>query len=111
MIDEVLFAGYLKKRPIELVKATTCDIKVPAHAEFILEGYVDLEEERLEGPFGDHTGYYSLADMYPVFHLTKSHAKTPHLSYNHCWQATDGGLLSWQSNGAYFPSSHENSMS
>ncbi len=71
MIDEVLFAGYLKKRPIELVKATTCDIKVPAHAEFILEGYVDLEEERLEGPFGDHTGYYSLADMYPVFHLTK----------------------------------------
>ncbi len=71
MIDEILFAGYLKKRPVELVKALTCDIKVPAHAEFILEGYVDLEEERLEGPFGDHTGYYSLADMYPVFHLTK----------------------------------------
>ena len=71
MIDEILFAGYLKKRPVELVKALTCDIKVPAHAEFILEGYVDLDEERLEGPFGDHTGYYSLADMYPVFHITK----------------------------------------
>jgi len=71
MIDEMIFAGYLKKRPIELVKCVTNDIHVPAHAEFILEGYVDLEEMRLEGPFGDHTGYYSLADMYPVFHLEK----------------------------------------
>lgn len=71
MIDEMIFAGYLKKRPVELVKCVTNDIYVPAQAEFILEGYVDLEEKRLEGPFGDHTGYYSLADMYPVFHLEK----------------------------------------
>lgn len=71
MIDEMIFAGYLKKRPIELVKCVTNDIYVPAHAEFILEGYVDLDELRLEGPFGDHTGYYSLADYYPVFHLEK----------------------------------------
>lgn len=71
MIDEMIFAGYLKKRPVELVKCITNDIYVPAQAEFILEGYVDLEEKRLEGPFGDHTGYYSLADMYPVFHLEK----------------------------------------
>lgn len=71
MIDEMIFAGYLKKRPVELVKCVSNDIFVPAQAEFILEGYVDLEEKRLEGPFGDHTGYYSLADMYPVFHLEK----------------------------------------
>lgn len=71
MIDEMIFAGYLKKRPIELVKCVTNDIHVPAHAEFILEGYVDLDELRTEGPFGDHTGYYSLADQYPVFHLEK----------------------------------------
>lgn len=71
MIDEMIFAGYLKKRPVELVKCVTNDIYVPAQAEFILEGYVELEEKRLEGPFGDHTGYYSLADMYPVFHLEK----------------------------------------
>lgn len=71
MIDEMIFAGYLKKRPIELVKCVTNDIYVPAHAEFILEGYVDLDELRTEGPFGDHTGYYSLSDLYPVFHLEK----------------------------------------
>lgn len=76
MIDEMIFAGYLKKRPVELVKCITNDIYVPAHAEFILEGYVDLEELRLEGPFGDHTGYYSLADYYPVFHIEKMTRKT-----------------------------------
>ncbi|GAB6107080.1 menaquinone biosynthesis decarboxylase [Fusibacter bizertensis] len=71
MVDEMIFAGYLKKRPVKLVKSITNDIYVPAEAEFILEGYVELDERRLEGPFGDHTGYYSLADMYPVFHLEK----------------------------------------
>ncbi len=71
MIDEMIFAGYLKRRPIELTKCITNDLYVPAHAEFILEGYVDLDELRLEGPFGDHTGYYSLSDLYPVFHLEK----------------------------------------
>ncbi len=71
MIDEMIFAGYLKRRPIELVRCQTNDIFVPAHAEFILEGYVDLEELRTEGPFGDHTGYYSLSDDYPVFHIEK----------------------------------------
>lgn len=71
MIDEMIFAGYLKKRPIELTKCITNDLYVPAHAEFILEGYVDLDDRRLEGPFGDHTGYYSLSDYYPVFHIEK----------------------------------------
>jgi len=68
-IDEMLFAGFLRQSPIEIVKAKTVDLFVPAHAEFILEGYVDFEELRTEGPFGDHTGFYSLADDYPVFHV------------------------------------------
>lgn len=68
-IDEMLFAGFLRKEPVEMVRCKTVDLEVPAHAEIILEGYVDLQETRLEGPFGDHTGYYSLADHYPVFHL------------------------------------------
>ncbi|WP_291632878.1 menaquinone biosynthesis decarboxylase, partial [Clostridium sp.] len=71
MIDEMIFAGFLRKSPLEIVKCITNDIYVPANAEFILEGYVDLDEKRLEGPFGDHTGYYSLEDMYPVFHIEK----------------------------------------
>jgi len=69
-IDEMLFAGFLRKEPVQMVKCETVDLEVPAHAEIVLEGYVDPVEKRLEGPFGDHTGYYSLADQYPVFHLT-----------------------------------------
>lgn len=68
-ISEFLFAGFLRKKPVELVKCITNDIEVPANAEFVLEGYVDFEGTRLEGPFGDHTGYYSLQDYYPVFHV------------------------------------------
>jgi 4-hydroxy-3-polyprenylbenzoate decarboxylase len=69
-IDEMLVAGYLRKKPVELVPCETVDVEVPASAEIVLEGYVDTEELRREGPFGDHTGFYSLADDYPVFHLT-----------------------------------------
>lgn len=70
-IDELIFAGFLRKSPVEVVQAKTVDLLVPAHAEFVLEGYVDPEEDfRTEGPFGDHTGYYSLQDEYPVFHVT-----------------------------------------
>lgn len=70
MIDEMMFAGYLRKAPVKLVKSITNDIYVPADAEFIIEGYVDVNEPlRTEGPFGDHTGYYSLADLYPAFHV------------------------------------------
>lgn len=71
MIDEMMFAGYLRKFPVKMVKSITNDIYVPAEAEFIIEGYVDVNEKlRKEGPFGDHTGYYSLADQYPAFHVT-----------------------------------------
>ncbi len=77
-VDETLFAGFLRHKSVELVKCKTVDLEVPAHAEIILEGYVDANELRREGPFGDHTGYYSLADDYPVFHLTAiTHRKNP----------------------------------
>jgi 4-hydroxy-3-polyprenylbenzoate decarboxylase len=70
-LDEYIFAGFLRKRPVKLVKARTQDIYVPAEADIIIEGYVDpWEEFRIEGPFGDHTGFYSLEDKYPVFHVT-----------------------------------------
>ncbi len=68
--DELLFAGFLRKRGVELVKCRTVDLEVPAWAEFVIEGYVDPAEERLEGPFGDHTGYYSMPERFPVFHVT-----------------------------------------
>lgn len=70
-LDEFLLAGYLRKKSVELVKCETNDLEVPANADFVIEGYVDPKEPlRTEGPFGDHTGYYSLADKYPVFHVT-----------------------------------------
>ncbi|MEK6775927.1 MAG: menaquinone biosynthesis decarboxylase [bacterium] len=68
--DEMLFAGFLRGEPVEMVSCETVDLVVPAHAEIILEGYVDPGESRVEGPFGDHTGYYSLSEPYPVFHIT-----------------------------------------
>ncbi|MBR4597643.1 MAG: menaquinone biosynthesis decarboxylase [Opitutales bacterium] len=68
-IDELMLAGFFRKKPVKMVKCKTIDMEVPAEAEFVLEGYVEPDELRLEGPFGDHTGYYSLADMYPVFHV------------------------------------------
>ena len=69
-LDEFLFAGFLRREPVELVKCETVDLEVPANAEIILEGYVDLDDIRVEGPFGDHTGYYSLEDKFPAFHIT-----------------------------------------
>ena len=69
-LDEMAFAGFLRRKNAELVPCKTIDMKVPADAEIVLEGYVDPTERRLEGPFGDHTGYYSLAGMFPVFHCT-----------------------------------------
>ena len=69
-IDEMMIAGFMRNKPVELVKCQTVDLEVPAHSEIVLEGYVNLGELRREGPFGDHTGFYSLADDYPVFHVT-----------------------------------------
>ena len=69
-IDEYLFAGFLRGKGLDLVRCQTNDLEVPANAEIVLEGYVIPGETRVEGPFGDHTGYYSLAEPYPVLHLT-----------------------------------------
>src|SRR4029453_1481447 len=68
-LDELMLAGVIGKRRVELVKCRTVDLEVPATAQVVLEGHVDPGERRREGPFGDHTGFYSLADDYPVFHL------------------------------------------
>ena len=69
-IDEMVLAGFIRDAGVELTPAVSVDLMVPAHAEIVLEGYVTPGEERMEGPFGDHTGYYSLAEPYPVFHVT-----------------------------------------
>ena len=78
-IDEILFTGYLRKKGVELVKGLTVDVEFPANSDIVIEGYVDPSEPlRREGPFGDHTGFYSLADDYPVFHVTCiTHRKNP----------------------------------
>jgi 4-hydroxy-3-polyprenylbenzoate decarboxylase len=69
-IDEALFAGFLTGSPVKMTKAVTCDLEVPAEADFVIEGYVEPGERRIEGDFGDHTGWYSLAEEFPVFHVT-----------------------------------------
>jgi 4-hydroxy-3-polyprenylbenzoate decarboxylase len=77
-LDEMIMAGFLRGKPVEMVKCETCDIEVPANSEIVLEGYLELGEMRTEGPFGDHTGFYSLEDEYPVFHVTcMTHRKNP----------------------------------
>ena len=78
-IDEILFTGFLRKKSVSLVKGVTIDVEVPANSDIVIEGYVDPAEPlRREGPFGDHTGFYSLAEDYPVFHVTCiTHRKQP----------------------------------
>ncbi len=77
-LDEMMFAGFLRREPVEMVPCETCSLEVPANAEIVLEGYVDLNEFRTEGPFGDHTGFYSLEGEYPVFHVTcVTHRRDP----------------------------------
>ncbi|MEK7449384.1 MAG: UbiD family decarboxylase, partial [Planctomycetota bacterium] len=77
-VDEMILAGYLRGAAVEMVKCQTIDLEVPANAEIILEGYVKTNEKQMEGPFGDHTGFYSLPEEYPVFHLTCiTHRKDP----------------------------------
>src|SRR5438093_4081162 len=69
-IDELMLAGFLRGEPVEVVQAKTVDLEVPANAEIVLEGYVEQGDEGIEGPFGDHTGYYSPPEPFPVFHVT-----------------------------------------
>jgi 4-hydroxy-3-polyprenylbenzoate decarboxylase len=77
-MDEMMFAGFLRREPVEMVRCETNELEVPANAEIVLEGYVSLNETRVEGPFGDHTGFYSLEGDYPVFHVEcVTHRKEP----------------------------------
>lgn len=77
-IDELLLAGFIKSSPVKITKCKTVDLEVPANAEIIIEGYVDQEDLRTEGPFGDHTGFYSLAGLFPTLHVTAiTHRKNP----------------------------------
>ena len=77
-MDELMVAGFIRQEGVELVKAKTVDLEVPAYAEMVIEGYVVPGDEAVEGPFGDHTGYYSMADTYPVFHVTAiTHRRDP----------------------------------
>jgi 4-hydroxy-3-polyprenylbenzoate decarboxylase len=77
-LDEMIFASFMREKPIEMVRCVSLDLEVPASAEIVLEGYVDPAERRIEGPFGDHTGFYTLEEPYPVFHVTTvSHRKNP----------------------------------
>ena len=77
-IDEMVFAGFLRDKAVEMVRCKTVDVLAPANAEIVIEGYVDPSELRTEGPFGDHTGVYSLADEYPVLHVTAiTHRRNP----------------------------------
>src|SRR5205823_12135266 len=69
-IDELMLSGFLRGEPVELVQCKTVDLEVPANAEIVLEGYVEQRDEAPEGPFGDHTGYYTPPEPFPVFHLT-----------------------------------------
>ncbi|WP_322801364.1 menaquinone biosynthesis decarboxylase [Thermoflexus sp.] len=77
-IDEYLLAGWLRGRPVEMVPCVTQPLEVPAHAEIIIEGYIDPWEQRMEGPFGDHTGYYTPPEPFPVMHITAiTHRRDP----------------------------------
>ena len=77
-LDEMMFSGFLRKEPVEMVACETNELEIPANAEIVLEGYVNLNEMRTEGPFGDHTGFYSLEGEYPVFHVVcVTHKKDP----------------------------------
>jgi len=77
-LDEMLFAGFIRKKPVAMVKCETVDLEVPASAEIVIEGIVKPQERVMEGPFGDHTGYYSLPEEYPVLHVTCiTHRKNP----------------------------------
>ena len=106
-LDEMLIAGFLRNDAVDMVKCKTVDIEVPAESEFVLEGYVTLGELRTEGPFGDHTGFYSLADEYPVFPPHRHHpSPRPHLRHHNCRSPAHGGFLHGQSHRTHLPPAH-----
>ncbi|MFN2371465.1 MAG: menaquinone biosynthesis decarboxylase, partial [Candidatus Krumholzibacteriia bacterium] len=104
-IDEALFAGFLTGEPVTMTKAVTCDLEVPAEADFVLEGYVEPGERRLEGDFGDHTGWYSLAEEFPVFHVTAvTSRRDPHYLTTIVGKPPmEDGWLGWATERLFLP--------
>ena len=103
-IDELMMAGFLRGEPVELVKGVTVGVEVPARAEIVLEGYIEKDEVGQEGPFGDHTGYYTAAEPFPVFHVTAMTMRQRRdLSLDRRRQAAAGGRLARQGDGADLP--------
>ena len=102
-LDEMIFAGFLRQKPVEMVPCKTVDLEVVANAEIVLEGYVDLDDLRPEGPFGDHTGYYSLAG--PLSRLPR-HLYYPsgrsYLSNHYRWKTSPGRLAIWATRWSVF---------
>ncbi len=112
-VDEYMLAGFLRKKKVELVKCLTQpEIEVPADADFVIEGYVDPNEELIwEGPFGDHTGYYSLPDWYPRFHVTAITHKKPGISRYHCRHPAARRCLAGKSYRTHFFSADKDDLS
>ncbi len=104
-IDEAMFAGFLTGQPIKMTRAVTCDLEVPAEADFVIEGYVEPGERRMEGDFGDHTGWYSLAEEFPVFHVTAvTSRKDPvYLSTIVGRPPMEDGWLGWATERLFLP--------
>ena len=97
-LDKYLFAGIARKKGISTVKCKTVDLEVPANAEIVLEGYVDAADVRDEGPFGDHTGYYTPKEPFPTFTLTGiMQRKKSCLPDHRCRQANPRGCIHWKS--------------
>ena len=106
-IDEMIFAGFLRGKSVEMVRCRTVDLEVPAESEVVLEGYVDANDLRPEGPFGDHTGFYTPVDDYPTFHVTgMSMRRDADLLHDDRGPAADGGLLPRQGHRAALPADH-----
>ena len=103
-IDEFMLAGFLRDAPVELVKCVSIDLEVPASAEIVLEGYVEQGDLTSEGPFGDHTGYYTPAEPFPVFHVTAlTMRRRRDLPVDRGGQAAAGGRLARQGDRAHLP--------
>ena len=103
-IDEFMMAGFLRGEPVELVKGVSVGVEVPARAEIVLEGYIEKDEVGEEGPFGDHTGYYTAAEPFPVFHVTAhDDAARRDLPVDRGRQAAAGGRVARQGDGADLP--------
>ena len=100
-VEEFMIAGFLRGKPVEIVKCETVDLEVPAQAEIVLEGYVELGELRTEGPFGDHTGFYTHDRRVSGLSSDMHHApQESDLCRDHCGQAADGGRMDGQGRGA-----------